>query len=56
MIYDDGWVLVRPSGTEPKFRIYSESKIKEVAVKRADDTERIATEYMRTISGRTHSN
>lgn len=23
--YDDGWVLLRPSGTEPKFRIYSES-------------------------------
>ncbi len=23
--YDDGWVLVRASGTEPKFRIYSES-------------------------------
>jgi len=26
IIYDDGWVLLRPSGTEPKFRIYSESK------------------------------
>jgi phosphomannomutase/phosphoglucomutase len=50
MIYDDGWVLVRPSGTEPKFRIYSESKIKEVAARRADDTERIATEYMRNVS------
>jgi len=24
--YDDGWVLVRPSGTEPIFRIYAESK------------------------------
>lgn len=23
---DDGWVLMRPSGTEPKFRIYAESK------------------------------
>jgi len=23
--YDDGWVLIRPSGTEPKYRIYSEA-------------------------------
>ncbi len=34
--YDDGWVLLRPSGTEPKFRIYSESKDPEVARSRAD--------------------
>ncbi len=24
--YDEGWVLIRPSGTEPKYRIYSEAK------------------------------
>ncbi len=24
--YKDGWVLIRPSGTEPKYRIYSEAK------------------------------
>jgi phosphomannomutase/phosphoglucomutase len=28
---DDGWVLMRPSGTEPIFRVYSESKNKETA-------------------------
>ncbi len=33
--YDDGWVLLRPSGTEPKFRIYSESKDPQVALYRA---------------------
>lgn len=33
--YDDGWVLMRPSGTEPKFRIYSESKDKIIAEKRS---------------------
>lgn len=35
--YDDGWVLLRPSGTEPKFRIYSESKDPEVARRRAEE-------------------
>ena len=33
--YDDGWVLLRPSGTEPKFRIYSESKDPAVAERRS---------------------
>jgi len=51
IIYEDGWVLVRPSGTEPKFRIYSESRTEEVAVKRADDTEAAAKEYMERFSG-----
>ena len=35
--YDDGWVLLRPSGTEPKFRIYSESKDRAVAERRAKE-------------------
>jgi len=34
--YDDGWVLLRPSGTEPKFRIYSESKFPDVAKDRSE--------------------
>ena len=33
--YDDGWVLMRPSGTEPKFRVYSESKDRAVAEERS---------------------
>lgn len=35
--YDDGWVIMRPSGTEPKFRITSESKEQSVAEKRANE-------------------
>lgn len=41
-IYDDGWVLVRPSGTEPIFRIYSESRNKETAERRGNEFRREA--------------
>ena len=34
--YKDGWVIMRPSGTEPKFRITSESKDKSLSKRRAD--------------------
>ena len=33
--YEDGWVIMRPSGTEPKFRITTESKDPDVVEKRA---------------------
>lgn len=36
LIYDDGWVLLRPSGTEPKYRIYSESKDPATAEERSE--------------------
>lgn len=36
IIFDNGWVLLRPSGTEPKFRIYSESKDPQVAQSRSE--------------------
>ena len=44
--YGDAWVLVRPSGTEPKIRIYAESAD-------ADRAERLAEEMRRAVeSGR----
>jgi phosphomannomutase/phosphoglucomutase len=46
IIFDDGWVLARPSGTEPIFRIYSESKDEEAARSRADKYETLAREYL----------
>ncbi len=39
---DEGWVLLRPSGTEPIFRIYSESKSEERA-------EELAEEYKKRV-------
>ncbi len=43
---DGGWVLLRPSGTEPIFRIYSESKDKELAEKRCAEFEDAAKAFM----------
>ncbi|HDO19548.1 MAG TPA: phosphoglucosamine mutase [Thermoplasmatales archaeon] len=43
----DGWVLVRPSGTEPIFRIFAESKIKE----RAEELVRVYKDMLNQIIG-----
>ena len=37
IFFEDGWVLLRPSGTEQIFRVYSESKSKSKAEKLAED-------------------
>jgi len=34
IMFDDGWVLIRASGTEPKFRVYSESNDENIARER----------------------
>lgn len=43
---DEGWVLMRPSGTEPIFRVYSESKNKESAEKLALTYKKITEEII----------
>jgi phosphomannomutase/phosphoglucomutase len=40
--FEDGWVIVRPSGTEPIFRIFSESKS-------AEKAEQVAEEYKKRV-------
>lgn len=44
--FDDGWVLLRPSGTEESFRIFSESKDENVAVSRADEYKALVEGYL----------
>ena len=48
--YDDGWVLLRPSGTEPKYRIYSESKDRETAERRSAEFRREFEEVAASLS------
>lgn len=36
VFFDDGWVLVRPSGTEPLFRIFSEARTRDRAMEIAE--------------------
>jgi phosphomannomutase/phosphoglucomutase len=43
---DGGWVLLRPSGTEPIFRIYSESKDEELSKERAAQFEKVANHFL----------
>lgn len=46
IIYDDGWVLARASGTEPIFRIYSESKDERISIERADRFEDMVLKHL----------
>ena len=46
---DGGWVLMRPSGTEPIFRIYSESKDEGLAAERGAEAEAAALRIMSGI-------
>ena len=44
----DGWVLVRPSGTEPIFRVFSESKNKNWAEELALTYKKLAEKIIRS--------
>jgi len=47
VIFEDGWILARPSGTEPLFRIFSESKNEATAKRRAAEYEELVKERLR---------
>jgi phosphomannomutase/phosphoglucomutase len=42
VFFEDGWVLVRPSGTEPLFRVFTEAKD-------AEKAELIAQDYIEKV-------
>ena len=46
IFFDGGWSLVRPSGTEPIFRIYSEGKDEGTARRYGDECEKLVRELL----------
>lgn len=46
VFFDDGWVLARPSGTEKKFRFFSESTDMNIAVTRVEEFEKEALSFL----------
>jgi phosphomannomutase/phosphoglucomutase len=45
--FEEGWTLIRPSGTEPIFRIFSEAKSAEAAKKCGDRCEKALSEILK---------
>jgi phosphomannomutase/phosphoglucomutase len=43
--YEDGWVLIRPSGTEPIIRIFAESRTNERAVELMNNGVQLVEKY-----------
>jgi phosphomannomutase/phosphoglucomutase len=41
VFFEEGWTLIRPSGTEPIFRFYTEGKDKKAAKRIADECEKV---------------
>lgn len=46
IFFDGGWSLVRPSGTEPIFRIYSEGKDESIAKRCGDECEKVVRQLL----------
>lgn len=50
VFFEGGWTLIRPSGTEPIFRIYSEGRTEQSAQQIADHCEKVVREILGSIS------
>ncbi|MDR3206157.1 MAG: phosphoglucosamine mutase, partial [Candidatus Methanoplasma sp.] len=50
-VFDDGWILARPSGTEQIFKIFAESKDASAAKARADEYVSLARAALEEIRG-----
>ena len=49
--FDEGWALIRPSGTEPIFRIYSEARSDQAAKRIGDECEKALKEAVKECEG-----
>lgn len=47
LIYEDGWILIRPSGTEPIFRIFTEALTLEKAIERVNKGKKLVEKALR---------
>jgi phosphomannomutase/phosphoglucomutase len=49
IMFERAWVLVRPSGTEPIYRVYSEAEDMDKAKKLADENKKLIEEIIKSI-------
>ena len=49
IIYDDAWVLVRPSGTEPIYRIFAEAKDESRAKELSEESSKTISEIIKDM-------
>ncbi len=47
LIYEDGWILIRPSGTEPIFRIFTEALTQEKAIERVNKGKKLVKKALK---------
>jgi phosphomannomutase/phosphoglucomutase len=51
IFYEEGWALVRPSGTEPLFRIFAEGRTEKSAKRHAEECEGVLREIVSKAGG-----